>query len=298
MITIVTPTYNRGYILDKAFQSLCTQTSFAFEWIIVDDGSADNTEEIVKGWLAEELPFSLRYYKQENGGKHRAVNRGVMMAEYDYLLVLDSDDYLEPDAVEVIHKWIATIDGKEGFAGVSGLRGWMKREGAIGSFLKKDYIDALNSERVKYGLEGDKAEVYKTEMLKKYPFPEFEGENFLRESASWDAISEAGYKVRWFNKIIYRCEYLEDGLTHGTDVGVYVKNFQGFTYWTKLQIRVIPRPYRWLKIGYFSIVTKEKGLSGKDARALLDVSSGKFLMGKVLYFMNCILKKIRRRTKL
>ena len=83
MITIVTPTYNRAYILPEAFQSLRTQTSFDFEWIIVDDGSSDNTEEVVKEWLSQDLPFSMRYYKQENGGKHRAVNRGVMMAEYE-----------------------------------------------------------------------------------------------------------------------------------------------------------------------------------------------------------------------
>ncbi len=294
MITILTPTYNRAYILPEAFQSLRTQTNFDFEWIIVDDGSVDNTEEIVKEWLTEELPFSLRYYKQENGGKHRAVNRGVLLAEYEYLLVLDSDDYLEPDAVELIHQWLSTIDGKEGFAGVSGLRGWKTREGAIGSFLSKDYIDAFNSERVKYNLEGEKAEVYKTELLRKYPFPEFEGENFLRESASWDAISEAGYKVRWFNRIIYRCEYLEDGLTHGTDIAVYIKNFQGFTYWIKLQSRLVPRPYRWMKIGFFAHVAKEKGLSGKEARVLMEVSSAKFVMGKFLYLLNQCLKTMKK----
>lgn len=97
-MTILTPTYNRAYILKNALDSLCRQTDPDFEWIIVDDGSTDNTEQLVRAWLAEPLPFPLHYIKQENGGKHRALNRGVLSAVYDYVLILDSDDYLTDDA--------------------------------------------------------------------------------------------------------------------------------------------------------------------------------------------------------
>ena len=95
MITIMTPTYNRAYILGNAYNSLRNQTSFDFEWIIVDDGSTDETEQIVMKWIAEEKNFSIIYEKQKNGGKHRAVNRGVDLAHYDYFFILDSDDALQ-----------------------------------------------------------------------------------------------------------------------------------------------------------------------------------------------------------
>lgn len=294
MITIMTPAYNRGYILSEAFRSLCAQTNYDFEWIVVDDGSDDNTEELVKGWLKQELPFKLKYHKQVNGGKHRAINKGVSMSECDYFLILDSDDFLEPDAVELIQAWITSIDGKEGFAGVAGLRGWMEKDEPIGSFIESDYIDATNLERKKYHLDGDKAEVYKTEILRKYPFPEFEGENFLRESAVWDAIAGDGYKMRWFNKIIYRCEYLEDGLTQGTDAVAYLKNFQGFTYCMKLQAKVSPYPYRYLKIGSFAHVAEKKGLSSSEMRRLLDVNYLDFFLGKSIYSVRNFMKNIKK----
>ena len=156
MITILTPTYNRAYILNDAFRSLCMQTSFEFEWIIIDDGSTDNTEEMVNTWLAESMPFAIRYFKQQNGGKHRAINKGVNLAKSDYILILDSDDFLEIDAVSIIHKWIKSIEGLEKFAGVAGLKGWKEKKEAIGSSISNDYIDATNLERKKYNLLGDK----------------------------------------------------------------------------------------------------------------------------------------------
>ncbi len=294
MITIFTPAYNRGYILPEAFQSLCAQSCYDFEWIIVDDGSVDHTEELVKEWQKKDLPFSLIYHKQKNGGKHRAVNQGVKLSNCDYLMILDSDDVLEPNAVELIHQWIGTIDGKEGFAGVSGLRGWKEKDEPIGHYLTTEYLDCTNLERKKNHLDGDKVEVYKTEILRKYPFPEFEGENFLRECAVWDAIARDGYKIRWFNKIIYRCEYLEDGLTQGTDTAVYLKNFQGFTYCMKLQAKIDPFPYRYLKIGSYANVAKEKGLSDKEARGRLEVSAVDFLLGKCLYFLRDCVKNVKK----
>ena len=124
MITIMTPTYNRAYILKNAYESLKKQSSFDFEWIIVDDGSTDETEEIVRAWMVEEKNFSIIYEKQKNGGKHRAVNKGVSLAKYDYFFILDSDDELTEDAVATIHKWTSEIAGLKGFAGVAGLKGF------------------------------------------------------------------------------------------------------------------------------------------------------------------------------
>lgn len=214
MITVFTPVYNRAYIIENLYHSLLSQTNYDFEWLIIDDGSTDFVEELVHGWMeAKTAPFEIRFFRQPNGGKHRAINRGVWLAAGEAFFIVDSDDYLTEEAIELIHKWWKDIGNDDGYAGVAGLRG--NREGKIiGDIpLFGSYIDATNIERGKYGLLGDKAEVYKTSVLKKYPFPEFEGENFLTEAVVWDRIGDAGLKVRWFCQIIYMCEYREDGLT-------------------------------------------------------------------------------------
>lgn len=281
MITIMTPTYNRAYILNEAYESLKKQTSFEFEWIIVDDGSSDNTEELVNGWINNEGNFTIVYEKQPNGGKHRAVNRGVSLARYDYFLILDSDDTLAYNAVELIHRWIAEIDGMLGFAGVSGLKGTNK--GVVGGSPKDKYVDATNLERKKYGLLGDKAEVYKTDVLRQYPFPEFEGENFIRETAAWDRIAMDGLKLRWYNEIIYHCEYIGDGLTQNTNEKTYAKNFQGYTYCTKLFLQTHSLLPSLNRCGHFWRVAKLRNLSKKEASKILGVSALSFSLG-VLYF--------------
>ena len=302
MITIMTPTYNRAYILGNAYNSLRNQSSFDFEWIIVDDGSTDDTEQIVMKWIAEEKNFSIIYEKQKNGGKHRAVNRGVALAHYDYFFILDSDDTLTDNAVAKIHEWIAGIAGLRGFAGIAGLRGFAGIAGlkgnadvAIGGTPQEEYIDATNLERKKYGLLGDKAEIYKTEILKQYPFPEFEGENFIRESAVWDHIAKDGLKIRWFNEIIYLCEYIEDGLTKNTNANTYAKNFMGFTYCSKLFLETHSFMPSLNKCGEFRRVAKLKGLKLTESARLLNINILHFIMGiwyfNIKQFVKSILRK-------
>ena len=282
MITILTPTYNRGYILSQAYESLRRQTDMRFEWIVVDDGSADNTEGLVCGW-EKESPFPIVYHKQPNGGKHRALNRGVALAKAEYILILDSDDYLTDDAVEKIHSWIESIRGLDKFAGVSGLRGWKNRDTVIGGSTETAYVDATNLQRRKLKMTGDKAEVYKTELMKRYPFPEFEGENFLRESAVWDRIAQEGYKIRWFNEIIYKCEYLEDGLTKNTNEDKLLKNFQGFTYCTKLYIETRSLFFALLQIGRYAALAKKASKNKKEICNLLGIGRIKLGVAQLLY---------------
>lgn len=297
MITVFTPTYNRAYILKNAFESLKKQTDNNFEWIIVDDGSTDNTESLVQSWKEEKLLFDIRYIKQENGGKHRAINRGVSMAKGDYIIILDSDDFLTDNAIEKINGWVKTINGLKDFAGVAGLRGWINKSGNIGgSGCLKDpgYIDAKNTERRKYHLEGDKAEVYKAEVLRKFPFPEFEGENFLPENVVWDTIANAGYKIRWFNEIIYKCEYLEDGLTKKAKCyDLLINNFQGYTLSTKIYISEQTFLWKYLTIGIYIYVAKTKGLNLKEVKRILSINKIQILIGKCMFKLNEIRKNIK-----
>lgn len=232
-ITIFTPTFNRAYILERLYNSLKKQINYSFEWLIVDDGSTDNTQELVANWLKEDLLFPICYYKKENGGKHRAINFALKRARGDLFFIVDSDDYLAETAVETIIQTYNTLPLKaiKKYVGVAGCKGYYNGN-IVGTTFKGDYIDCLSVEREKYGISGDKAEVFLTRVLKEYPFPEFEGENFVTEATVWDRMALDGYYLRYFNDIIYLCEYLEDGLTQqGLDL--YYNNPQGYGYYLR-----------------------------------------------------------------
>lgn len=228
LVTVFTPVYNRAHTMGRLYQSLVSQTDFRFEWLVVDDGSEDGTAPMVRQWMQEKsVPFAIRFYRQENGGKHRAINRGVQLAEGEAFFIVDSDDYVTEDAVGRIHEWWRGVAEDPAFAGVSGLRGRESGQIIGGPPLFGISADATNLERGKHGLWGDKAEVYKTSVLRRYPFPEFGGENFLTEGTVWDRIGHDGLKIRWFNRTITICEYREDGLTRqGKEL--FIRNPKGW----------------------------------------------------------------------
>lgn len=218
-LSIHTATYNRGYIIEQAYKSLQNQTCHDFEWVVTDDGSCDNTEDLFKKWMKEETRFKIRYNKIKNGGIPRALNYGVNNVTGDYFFMLDSDDYLLPNAVENIKKWIEEIDEIDDIVAVGIARCFPNGDYIKGVPPKidkeKGYIDALNIDRYKYDLDADMSEAYKVEIIKKFPFKVWEGEKYAPEQLCFDEMSLAGYKVRWHPEKLYVCEYLEDGQTKG-----------------------------------------------------------------------------------
>ncbi|MGN1190481.1 MAG: glycosyltransferase family 2 protein [Candidatus Ornithospirochaeta sp.] len=289
MISVITPTYNRAHTLPALYNSLKTQTSNDFEWIIVDDGSSDNTEELVSSW--KDNAFSLIYLKEENGGKHRALNKGIKRASGSLTLIVDSDDYLTSDAIDFLLSHEKEIEDKS-FAGIAGLRGWMNKEGSIGGRADDySYVDGTNLEREKLGLTEDKAEAYKTNLLKSHPFPEFQGEKFLWEGSVWDKLGIEGYKIRWYNHIIYKCEYLEDGLTNSTSDLLLAKNFQGYTYCMKQSASVSSLKNKILIIGDYKRVATIKGLSNREISKNLGVSKLLVLVSTFLFFLKSLVKR-------
>lgn len=281
-ITVLTCTYNRADLLDNLYRSLQKQTDYGFDWLVVDDGSTDNTKEKIESYMKVETKFVIRYVRQENGGKHRAINRGMKEKTGEYIFLVDSDDELTPDAIETVNKWLKTIDGKDGYAGVAGLRS-TKTGKILGSYPKnkkyKAYVDATNIERFKFNLTGDKAEIYKAELLRKYPFPEYEGEKFISEGAVWNQIAIAGYKIRWFPKVIYLCDYLEGGLTK--DEGKWLKNWKGFTYTTKVSLEGIKGAWRLRIIAKYIYHAKKKNQSGTEIQKILNVSGLEYLLSYI-----------------
>lgn len=226
MITVFTPCYNRAYTLRRLFESLQAQGSTDFEWLIVDDGSTDRTDELCGGFV-KDANFPVRYMRQENSGKHVAINRGAVEARGEWFFIVDSDDFLPPDSIETNEHYLAQIETDPGFAGVSGVRArpdgsWLLGQGLsledmssrVRELFSLEYVDATSQEyRSKLKMPGDRAEIVRTELVRKYSFPSFEGERFVSEYYLWQSISEEGLKLRWFNKPTYCGDYLDDGLT-------------------------------------------------------------------------------------
>ena len=159
-ITIHTASYNRAYILGKAYESLREQTCKDFEWIISDDGSSDNTEELVKGWQKEDNGFEIIYSKLPHVGFPRALNDGIRLSNTDWFMMLDSDDYLMPETIETIIPWIKEVEGMDMMAGIGVTRCFPDGKFMKNKMPKIDadlgYIDASNSDRAKYNLNMDK----------------------------------------------------------------------------------------------------------------------------------------------
>lgn len=213
-VTIFTPAYNRAYRLPALYQSLQRQTCKDFEWLVIDDGSTDNTSELFEQWQAEES-FPVRYIKQPNGGKHRAINRGVREARGVFFFIVDSDDSLTEDAVEQIISEADEVRGNERLCGVCFRCLDLKSHKMVGTPFPKDGMYASSLEwTYQYKVGGDKAEVVLTDVLRQYPFPEVEGENFVPEALVWNRIADS-YQMICKNKGIYFCEYLPDGLSAG-----------------------------------------------------------------------------------
>ena len=244
MITVFTPTYNRAHLLLRLYESLCRQTFTDFEWVIVDDGSTDGTKDLFhpngngKCFLAEiaekttdftdnkflaenseiaenQIPiFPIRYFYQENGGKHRAINRGVKEAKGELFFIADSDDMLPPNALEIVAEMFDGIEADKSFAGVCGLDSTFDGK-IIGSGLPQEVVDVNSIDlRMRHGVTGDMKEVFRTAVLKEFPFPEIDGERFCPEMLLWNRIATK-YKLRYFNKVIYLVEYQDNGISSG-----------------------------------------------------------------------------------
>ena len=213
MITVFTPTYNRAYIIEKLYESLCWQTCKDFEWLVVDDGSRDNTKELINSFMAEGR-VNIRYIYQENGGKQRAINRGVHSAKGDLFFIVDSDDFITSDAIEKISSSWNEIRNNGKYAGLCYRKIRMSTLEVIGDSFPCSVLDSDSlTLAYHYNLNIDKAEVFITNILKRFPFPEIEGEKFVPEALVWYRIASAGFKLRCIDEGVYCCEYLPDGLT-------------------------------------------------------------------------------------
>ena len=211
-ITIFTPTYNRSNTLPKLYASLQAQDCKEFVWYVVDDGSKDNTIEYMSSIVAAESSFEVRFDTKPNGGKHTAINYALDRCYTELFFIVDSDDILTPDAISTILKDWDKYRSSE-LCGIGYLRGYINTDTHIGDkypFTYKigNYIEVYSNQ----GVSGDKAEVWVTQYMKQYKFPEYQGEHFCSEGLMWVQLAMHS-DMLMVNKIIYKTEYLPGGLS-------------------------------------------------------------------------------------
>lgn len=229
-ITVFTPTYNRGYIIENLYRSLQRQTGTDFEWLVVDDGSTDNTSELFVKWMQEDNPFPIRYYTQPNGGKHRAINRALDLAQGEWFFTVDSDDYLTEDAIKKITSWLRQLPKQGKWCGVAGNLGLSAIE-TPNTLFDAGFKDGTLLDRYS-SIDGERALVFSTKIHQMYLYPEFEGEKFMTEAVSWNRMAADGYRIRFYNDIICIYEYLPDGLTKAGS-RLFQNNPKGHGLWLR-----------------------------------------------------------------
>lgn len=206
-LTIFTPAYNRAATLPRLYDSLCRQTCRDFEWIVVDDGSTDNTPALLVSWKAEGI-IPLRFHHQRNAGKMAAHNRGVEMAAGDMFVCVDSDDFLTENAVEaLLHAW---QQPHEGCIGVLAFQVDTAGHPITSMTDHTVEITTLKDAYSHHGLSGDTMLIFNRSILNRHSFPVFEGETFVPENYLYDQLDQEG-PLFLLRKGLYICEYRSDG---------------------------------------------------------------------------------------
>lgn len=212
LITVFTPTYNRKHCIHRCYESLQRQSSYNFEWLIIDDGSTDGTEELIRRWQASEARFSIRYFYKENGGLHTGYNKGIELAETELFLCIDSDDWMPDDAIETIER-IWTNVSRQGYVGIMGIDRYADGRCVGGAFPEGVCEMYLYEKLTKYKIPGDKKMIHRTDLLKKVaPMATFPGEKFFNPSYLMYQLDQFG-KLYVTNDCFCVVDYQPDGMS-------------------------------------------------------------------------------------
>jgi glycosyltransferase involved in cell wall biosynthesis len=236
ILSVFTPTYNRAYTLPKLYKSLLTQTAKKFIWLVIDDGSSDNTKELVVKWQ-KEAKIEIQYIYQDNQGMHGAHNTAYQNITTELSVCIDSDDYMPIDAVEkILNFW--NKKGNDHVAGMVGLD-IDKKGNIIGSKFPDSVKEAgLNELYRKYKVTGDKKLVLRTAVVKKYPsYPLFKNERFVPLGILYLMIDQ-DYKLLTLNQPLCVVEYMPDGSTLNI-FKQYKKNPKGFRYARGMELKYL-----------------------------------------------------------
>lgn len=232
LLTIFTPAYNRAHTIGRTYESLCRQTCKDFEWLVIDDGSTDNTKDLVQSWI-QENKIPIRYVYQENQGMHGAHNTAYHNITTELNTCIDSDDYMPEDAVEqIVSLW--KEKGSTKYAGIIGLD-----QDVQGHIIGTAFADGLKETTLTgfyaLGGKGDKKQVYRTEVIKSYPdYPIFEGEKYVGLNYKYMLIDQ-DYTLLTLNKPLVTVDYQPDGSSFGM-YRQYWNNPKGFAFLRKTEM--------------------------------------------------------------
>lgn len=227
LLTVFTPAYNRAHTLPRTYESLCQQDCKDFLWLIVDDGSTDETSELVKTWQQQDNGFEIQYIYKENGGMHTAHNTAYEQIETELNVCIDSDDRMAMGAVTKIRDTWEHVRDK-GYAGIIALDSDFS--GAIiGKGFPKGMTETTLGGYYAGGGKGDKKLIYRTDVIKETPpYPVFPGEKYVGLAYKYTLIDQK-YKLAVLDDIICEVEYQVDG-SSGTMWKQYLKNPRGFAF--------------------------------------------------------------------
>lgn len=271
LLTIITPTYNRGDLLKTCYESLLRQSDKDFQWIIVDDGSTDDTQAVVSGF--EPAGFPIIYVKKENGGKHTALNASHPHIRGKYVLILDSDDSLTDTAVEQVRRgWEVWADNEQ-VGMIAFLRGKTVTDPLCIGTVTGEPVDIMRCKR-RMIHSSDCCEVIREDLFRRYPFPAFPGERFMGEGVLWNRVAMT-HKCVYINDVIYICEYLDGGLTK-SGRAMRIRNPRGGML--SAEISMQKKNYWHLRIkngllytcyGFFAGLTPGKMLGGTEYKGVV-----------------------------
>ncbi len=273
VLTVFTPAYNRAHTLVRTYESLKNQSCKEFIWLIIDDGSTDNTAELVKQWQDEEAGFEIQYIYKENGGMHTAHNTAYENIKTELNVCIDSDDCMPFDAIESILKKWKDVKSK-GYAGIIGLDDNMSNGEIIGTGFTSGLTETTLSGYYSSGGKGDKKLVYRTDVIKSYPpYPVFEGEKYVALAYKYRLIDQ-DYKLSVLDKVLCNVEYQENG-SSATMFKQYLKYPKGFAFWRKICMQYPESKTRLIidNIHYVSscIIAKDKDIVKNSPQKLLTV---------------------------
>lgn len=227
-LTVFTLTYNRAYCLNKCYESLLRQTSKDFEWLVVDDGSTDNTRKIIEEW-EKENKIPIRYIYKENGGMHTGYNVAYDNIFTELAVSIDSDDYMTDDAVEkIVDFW--KKNKSEEYAGIVGLDITADKK-VIGSELPNKKSSTIYDLYNRLGVTGDKKQVYRPELIRPFHSPEFQGEKLFPTCYKYFLV-DLNYEMLILNTPLCIVEYMPDGYTKNI-IKSYKKNLNSYIFYRK-----------------------------------------------------------------
>lgn len=293
-LTIFTPAYNRAHTITRTYESLCRQTCKDFEWLVIDDGSTDNTCRLVEKWIEEDI-IPIRYIYQHNQGMHGAHNTAYKNIETELNTCIDSDDYMPDDAVEKICSFWKE-HGSDRYAGIIGLD--ITENGkVIGSSFPKGLKETALGDFYSRGGSGDKKLVYRTSVIRQYPeYPIFEGERYVGLAYKYMLIDQ-DYTLLTLNEPLVVVEYQVDG----SSVNMYRQywnNPKGFAFFRKTEMvttKSVKRRFM-VCIHYVSssFIAKNKHFIKESPRKLTTILAIPF--GYLLY--RYIAHKVKKNAKM